>query len=640
MKKILIFALLICMVSALLAIPKWYSSARSTYTSGEWILGLGSGKSADDALSNAKTDLVQQISVKVQSTTEIQAKSIETEGKEFYSESIQKATKMTVDHSIQGMKVENQEKEKNTYYVLVTLSKNGMLTSLKGELDKLSSSINGLMNDAKSLIDNGKIIPAIKNYTDAQAIIPEFYTKKALYDSFADKPYLISDNATVNRIDSNIRTLLASVRFDVVSGNQQTAKKGTMLPEPIVFKAIMRNAGMDEIIPISSAPVKVIYPDGQLIEKGLTDNEGKFSVNIMATPMQGERGKVQIKMDNFTLPPYFNASFNAISCEAYYKTSESGQVVTQVNVIDSKNTRQDKAERRLIKVLNDNNVQVNNISPLLMKGTLSVKEVKQVDGVGPTQYLALVEMDIQFMIIRTNEILGTITANGRGLSTKSESEAIIKAYENINVNARDLKQMLSASDPKIQDALMRAVASEPVVIEKVVEKPVYVDRVVEKQVVVEKPVYVEKQTVVETPPTTTPANTQTKDIHGFGPNDYIYCNEAFTNEDREMWGRVGELVTPATSTTKGEAEFFDHEDGIKVWSAFYYSTKPADISNIKRGDVVFVFHNGDKPEDERDAKTNGWKLVRVTNLDNYYKGTIGINCWPNNPPLNAIRVKK
>jgi hypothetical protein len=37
-----------------------------------------------------------------------------------------------------------------------------MLNSLKGELDKLISGIKGLMNDAKSMISEGKVIPAIK----------------------------------------------------------------------------------------------------------------------------------------------------------------------------------------------------------------------------------------------------------------------------------------------------------------------------------------------------------------------------------------------------------------------------------------------------------------------------------------------
>jgi hypothetical protein len=43
------------------------------------------------------------------------------------------------------------------------------------------------------------------------------------------------------------------------------------------------------------------------------------------------------------------------------KLLKGGQVVCQVNVVDSKNVKQDKAERRLTKVLNDNNVQVNNV---------------------------------------------------------------------------------------------------------------------------------------------------------------------------------------------------------------------------------------------------------------------------------------
>ncbi len=629
MKKLIFILLILSMVVACVATPKWYESARQTYDTGEVIIGLGSGSSRDQALSNAKTDLLQQISVKVQSTTELAAKSIETDGKEYYTESIQKATKMTVDQTVQGMKVDNEVKEKNTWFVMVSISKMTMLNSLRGELDKLSASVKTLVNDAQNLTGQGKIVLAIKNYTDAQGIIPEFYTKKALYDSFADNPYAISEDITVNSIDSNIRKVLASVRFDVVSGNQQNAKKGSQLPEPVVFKASTRNPRTGESVGISGIPVRVSYSDGQLIEKGLTDNEGLFSVNVMATPTQGDKGKIVIKMDAFNLPPYFNATLNNVSGDAFFKTSETGEVVVQVSAKDAKGVKQDKVERRLTKVLNDNNVQVNTISPLMMSGTLSVKDTKMVEGSGSSQHLAIVEMDIQFMIIRTKEVLGTITASGKGMSSKSEAEAIQKAYENININARELKQMLAASESKIQAALLRAASAEPVVVEKVVEKPVYIER--------EKTVYVERENPVTAQPTRKPAGE--KDVHWFGPDDYLYAQKPFTNETREMWTRPGRLVESPSASTKNQAKFFDHDKGVEIWSEFFYMTVPAAINNIKDGDIVFVFHNGKKPQDERQAKTGQWKMVRVTNTEELFKEEISLSAWPYKVKLEAVRVK-
>jgi hypothetical protein len=60
-------------------------------------------------------------------------------------------------------------------------------------------------------------------------------------------------------------------------------------------KLFMRNPQFDDMIALSSMPVKVIYADGQQIEKGFTNSEGKFSVNVMATPLQGDKGKILIK---------------------------------------------------------------------------------------------------------------------------------------------------------------------------------------------------------------------------------------------------------------------------------------------------------------------------------------------------------
>lgn len=643
MKKILILFLLIGLMLSIQAAPKWFETARTLGNSGEIIVGIGSGSNRDQALSNAKTDLLQQISVKVQSTTDIQAKSIESEGKEYYSESIQKATKLTVDQSIKGMKVDNEESQKGTWYVMVSISKANMLSVLKSELNQLTVSIRTLISDAENFVDQGKVSLAIKNYTDAQALIPELLSKKAMYDSFADTPYSIANDVNVKVIDSNIRQLIASIRIDLVSGNQQNAKKGTQLPEPLVFKVSIRDPQTGNTTALSGMPVKAVHSDGQMIEKGLTNNEGEYSFNVLAVPSQGDRGKVMLKLDSINLPSYFNSYINTVAGEAFFKTSEGSSVVVQVKVTDSKNTRQEKSERRLTKVLNDNNIQVNTISPLMMAGTLSVKDTKMVEGVGSPQHIAVVDMDIQLMIIKTKEVLGTITASGKGMSSKSEKEAIEKAYDNISINARELKQMISTSEAKIQEALDRAQAYEPVVVEKIVEKPVYIEKEVEKQVIVEKPVIVEKEVektvyVEKESPQEPRRSSGEKDDHWFTDQDYLYAQKPFTNESREMLTRVGKLTTPASKETKNQAKLFDHDKGIDVWTEYYYMTTPAQINNINEGDIVFVFHNGKKPQDERQAKTDSWKMCRVTNTDELFKESVALSAYPWTANLAAIRV--
>jgi hypothetical protein len=73
---------------------------------------------------------------------------------------------------------------------------------------------------------------------------------------------------------------------------------------------------------------------------------------------------------------------------------------------------------------------------------------------------------------------------------------------------------------------------------------------------------------------------------------------------------------------------------------YYFTSKPATKENVKRGDEVFITHNGAKPEDERDARVNGWRITRVTGFENLYKGTITVSAWPYEVPLEAMRVKR
>ncbi|HOE91002.1 MAG TPA: LPP20 family lipoprotein [Candidatus Cloacimonadota bacterium] len=450
MKKALLTLLVLLIAVACVATPKWYKTARNNNNDNDLLIGLGSANSREQALDNARIDLLQQISVKVQSITELQQESIESEGKEYYAESINKATKLTVDQTVMGLKVEKEVVEKKTWYVQVSLSKSAMISSLREELKQINSSVSTLIEDADKLSKRGDIFLAIKNYTDAQEIIPELISKKSLYDSFSSMPFFVSENKTVNSVNSKIRRLLTEIRFEIISGNNQTAKKGSQLAEAIVFRAVVRDAQSGETVGINGMPVKVLYSDGLLIERGLTNEDGLFSVNAMASPSQGDKGKIIIQMDSYRLPAFFNATLNSIVGNAFFTTIETSPLTVQVVVKNNKGKRLDKAERSLVKNLNNNNVQVDQSSPLLMSGIVNIKESKVVEGVGTKQYLVVVEMDVQLSVIATKEILGSISAIGRGMSAKNEDEALQKAYDSIAINSRELKQMIANVEDKTQ----------------------------------------------------------------------------------------------------------------------------------------------------------------------------------------------
>jgi hypothetical protein len=129
-----------------------------------------------------------------------------------------------------------------------------------------------------------------------------------------------------------------------------------------------------------------------------------------------------------------------------------------------------------------------------------------------------------------------------------------------------------------------------------------------------------------------------KDVHGFTASDYLYAQKAFNNDNKEMWTRVGRIVEFPTKASKNQAKLFDHEKGIDIWSEFIYMTAPAQINNINDGDIVFVFHNGKKPQDQRQARTSQWKMCRVTNTEELFKEQINISAWPWTCNIDAVRV--
>lgn len=602
--------------------PKWVDAPRQVLDHGDYIIGIGSGASYNFALINAQSDIAQQLSVRVESVVELKSTNIEAGGKEFYAESIEKNSKMTVDQMLRGLIVARQEEFKGKYWVMVTLNKTLMLNSLRGELDKLYASAEVFFDEGNKLAADGRILTAIKNYTDAQAILPEFYTKKTFYDNFAANPYPIPGKLSISTLEAVIRNMLTSVMFEVVSGANQAATKGSQLPETVVFRAIYRTRGGDKV-PLGGFPVKVTYGDNTLIEKGVTDRSGTFQVNVIAIPQSGSRGKVIIRSDAFMLPAYMTKSAEQSVGEVTFNTTESDEIITQLIIKDSAGLKLDKVEKNVTQKLSSNNVRVSERAPLIMEGLVSITESKLIEGLGAKQTLVKVRLDLELKVQSTKEVLGTVSGTGQGMSERGEKDALSRAYDNINLNNRELVQMINSASSKISSALLRS-------------KPVEEPKPIIKEEVVEAPISKTQTTKVE--PTIMPA--AKKDKHWFTSDYRIYSMEEFKNREHDLLAmRVGKLISETSTGLKKRANIQDLEKEITFPCDFYYETVPAEIHNIKAGDTVFVFHTRKAPDTEVAALSQTWEMLKVHNASDVLKGSIKLY-WGQSVPLDAIRVLK
>ncbi|MBM4403566.1 MAG: LPP20 family lipoprotein [Candidatus Cloacimonetes bacterium] len=588
---------------------------------GDLIIGVGTGSNYQAAYANAQADLASKITVKVDAIIELHSLDIEAGGKLYYSESIEQSTKLTVDQTLRNVKVESHEQTGGQHKVTVSISRTLFLNSLRGELDAMISEADDLFTEGQRMAADGRVLSAIRNFMDAQKILPDFYARKQFYDNFAPVPYSFKGNLSIGSLDSAIRDLLSSIAFEVVSGDKQTGEAGAVLPETIVFRAIYRTKGRD-IVTIGGYPVRLTYGDNTLIEKGMTDRSGEYSINVIAIAQTGNRGKVVIRSDAFGLPAYLSKTAEVASGEAVFTLSETKAVSTQLLIRDEKGNRLEKVECIIAKTLNASNVQIAADAPLIMQGIVTITEDRMQEGMGKPQHFIKVRLDLQFGIARNSEIVGSISGTGQGLSTTSVADATQRAYDNISINSRELQQMLSAAYPRISAALQ--VTPPPGV-----EKPPVADNQTTPQLHEAPPTpslrpeikeaQTEPHPEVKERPYFDSHYVQSDDFFVFdvplGSNEYIYVH-------------LAKLQTPPSAATNNQAEFFLVMSGDRQWKDHWVRTRKAQTEDLRIGAEIIVFDQTDNsgvyrsPISNQEARSHNWYMTRITDLSDMYKGYV------------------
>jgi len=404
----------------------------------DYIYGQGTGDSFEKALADAQMQIAQQISVRVQGFSELRTLDIETDGKAFYSHSIEKSTRLSVDRNITGIEVLSSSEKDGVYEVHAGLDKARLVTSLRGELDLLSSSAQQLVADAKAMAEQGKPLISVKNYLDAQALVPGIYAQKSIYDSFASQTYIIPAEITIPALESSMRDLISRIGFKVVSGDNQSAPDGMDLPAPVVFMAMYRSPANEEV-PIPAYPVKVSYGDASPITKGETDSAGLYAVKVKSHRLDGQN-QVLIRSDALMLPDYLARL--AASAVATYQVEAAQKTEVAVIVTNERGLRMEDVERMVAKALSGSGFVISEQADLELNGVLSTESVKQVEGLSGTSYVANVRLDLQLNRRSTGLGLGSFSASGTGMSTKGEAEAIRDANGKISINSKKLTARL------------------------------------------------------------------------------------------------------------------------------------------------------------------------------------------------------
>ncbi|MBL7086710.1 MAG: LPP20 family lipoprotein [Candidatus Cloacimonetes bacterium] len=453
MKKIILLSVLIILaVSVFAKAPKWYTKGElSNYPAELYFIGVGEGASYEEAQSKASAQIASQINITIESQVESFTQELEVDDRVSYIDLFQSSINLTVNEIVQGIGIVNHEKVGNKFYVFAVLDKSNYAAGIEAELDQMWGGIIKLVNDGRSLIKEGKIFTGLENYIDAQELVTPFYTKKAFHDAISPIPYIITEDVTLAGLTSEIRRVLTGIQINIISGNNQTAKEGNLLPDPIVFTATYKDPGAYEIIPIPKMPLSIKYEDKTLIGKTTTNENGQAESWVTAISTTPGHGKVIIKPNLTRLPTLYKKYLINAEAIAQYNISEVTPISFSISIRDEKGKPLPKVEDKIAKSVEKSGHTVSNQAGLLLQGNVSVVDTKEIEGFKGKQFIANSELTLFMVVKSTGEKVSSFSASGKGVSPKSEKKAIEASYNKLSINKKDFVEMLAEAE----DALSR-----------------------------------------------------------------------------------------------------------------------------------------------------------------------------------------
>ena len=439
MKKKYLFLCFILVARVLFSSPVWFQSPRNFYDADVYLAGIGEGDSYDSAMAVARSELIQQISVNVKVDNLVSFLYEETENRITYTETINQNIQLTSEKEIQGIEILRQEQVRGRYYVMLGINKQRMLRNMELEITELWRSIQSSLQNAERHVSNGQIVFAVTTYHNIQESLIELYTIKAIYDAFSTRALNINQLILLSDVDNLMRDLLSAIKFEVVSGDYQTVRRGVLLPHPILFRASLNLLEEDNgVIPLRNLPVVLTYGDGQHIENGYTNENGEFSTRPVAIPNVSNLGRIVIKINSEQFPLSLYRFLQNIVTEASFSTTEPEPIKVHLTIVDERGRNVQSAYNRVSNLFRENNILIDSNASIIAHGVASVtNRLRDSDG----GWFCEVDVNIEFSQRQNRQVIGNLYGTGvmRG---QSQEVTIDRAFGAIQLNTEDIRDIV------------------------------------------------------------------------------------------------------------------------------------------------------------------------------------------------------
>jgi hypothetical protein len=414
----------------LFAAPVWYDNPQAAgYPQNAYFVAGGVGTTQEEARMDAFSNIAGQMETTVKDQISVLMTSIQVDDAEFFSEVMSRASEVTVEGNLKGAEIVKRDQEGNNHYILIVLEKDKVITAMEAELKPLWETITTLYGNAQQSVKDGNLIAAIEDYVSAEQMITVFYSKKSLYDNLSGKPYPLDKTITFQILDSEIRSLVANLKIEV-------------LMNPIVFEVTTKVG--KERAPLANIPI-VIYQDKEVVQRGYTDGNGQYKAYMIASSAL-DRDKFVGKINLMQIPKAYAKSAKGFEAKADYRVVAEAPLSFTLTVVDTKGNPEPKVFDKVSKSLTKLGYMLSDNSPFKLEGVVDVIDTKEIEGAGAMQTMVTTEVSLNLMTKFNNKVVGNVSVEAKGLSKKNEADAIEKSYNKISVGKREFTDMIARAN--------------------------------------------------------------------------------------------------------------------------------------------------------------------------------------------------
>ena len=426
--------------------PSWINEKEKYYPTSKYLSAIGISENLETAQAQAFQGVLSQIKVKISGTI----KSSKSEISNEIQESITNNITATAEGSLTNVEFVKTENYKSQFYVLAVLDKNKYILSIGGELRSLTTKLDEQNNLISNNLNNGKLLFALNEAQDFYMLYDAVLSKKVLYDAVSTKPFTLSTTFDASDLDEEIKSMLSSLKLEVISGIGQKGLAGSLLREPV--KIFASYTYKNSAIPISNFAICILDESDKILDKNNTNNDGNVSFYIIASPTSSNKGRVKIAPYFLHFPNLFNSYLKNIETSLNFEVVNDMPLEMTFNVYDEEKNEIYDVQKRLAQNITKLGHTIRTVSSeLSFELNFNNLDTKIVSGIQGDQYLVKIEGIFSLKINLTDELIGSFSTTTMGLGN-SEEKAVKTAYQKIQLDKNKFAEIINNG----KDAIKRA----------------------------------------------------------------------------------------------------------------------------------------------------------------------------------------